>query len=359
VSNGARFEQPILKRALAAGAFLEELPFGAVAGLDAVQWLDVFTAFQRSSSHMLNGSELRAGAPATADLLELCSKSLVTPTNPSQAKNFFQSNFTPVRICSEASGAGFLTGYYEPVIDADVAPSDKFKTPVLAFPDHLGPRGAARLLPRSEIEQLRDYAEPLVWVRDPIEAFMVQVQGSARLRMADGRLMRLVYDGRNGHSYTSIGRILIDEGRVDEKDMSLEGLKRWFRDAGQDIGQLGRDIMWRNASFIFFRLEPAGASGPIGGQGIALQPLVSLAVDRNIWPYGTPVLLSADLSAASSGWEGFCRVLIAQDTGSAIIGPARGDLYVGSGDQAGTIAGRVRHKVEFVVLAPKAQVVTE
>jgi membrane-bound lytic murein transglycosylase A len=141
--------------------------------------------------------------------------------------------------------------------------------------------------------------------------------------------------------------------------MSLEVLKRWFRDAGQDIGQLGRDIMWRNASFIFFRLEPAGASGPIGGQGIALQPLVSLAVDRNIWPYGTPVLLRGDLSTASSGWGTFCRVLIAQDTGSAIIGPARGDLYVGSGDQAGTIAGHVRHKVEFIVLAPKLQAATE
>jgi membrane-bound lytic murein transglycosylase A len=359
VSNGGRFQQPILKRALAAGASFGELTFGTFAGLEAVQWLDVFAAFQRSSSHILNGSELRAGAPTTTDLLELCSKSLVTPTNSSQAKKFFQDNFTPVRICSEASGAGFLTGYYEPVIDADVAPSDKFKAPILAFPDHLGPRGTAHLLPRSEIEKLSDYAEPLVWVRDPIEAFMVQVQGSARLRMADGRLMQLVYDGRNGHPYTSIGRILIDEGCVDEKDMSLQVLKRWFRDAGQDIGQLGRDIMWRNASFIFFRLEPAGASGPIGGQGIPLQPLVSLAVDRNIWPYGTPVLLSGDLSAASSGWEGFCRVLIAQDTGSAIIGPARGDLYVGSGDQAGTIAGRVRHKIEFVVLAPKAQLVTE
>ena len=359
MSNGARFEQPILKRALAAGAFLEELTFDAFAGLDAVQWLDVFAAFQRSSSYIFNGSELRAGAPVTADLLELCSKSLLTPTDASQAKNFFQSNFSLVRVSGEASGAGFLTGYYEPVIDADVAPSDKFKAPVFAFPDNLGPRGSARLLSRSEIEQLRDYAEPLAWVQDPIEAFMVQVQGSARLRMVDGRLMRLVYNGRNGHPYTSIGRILIEEGRVNEKNMSLDVLKRWFRDAGQDIGQPGRDIMWRNASFIFFRLEPADASGPVGGQGIALQPLVSLAVDRNIWPYGTPVLLSGDLSSASSGWEGFCRVLIAQDTGSAIIGPARGDLYVGSGDQAATTAGLVRHKVEFVVLAPKTQAVTE
>lgn len=348
----ATSDHPFLRRARAAGCRPEKMSF-ANLNIDPASWSAALVALQRSSAHMVVGSELRAAVPCDDDLRALCSRAISFSPEAGQAKIFFQDNFTPFKMVDANGGGGFLTGYYEPVVDADDAYSRKFSARLLAWPHHRARRTSDERLPtRSIIEQSMTFATPLVWVRDPIEAFMIQVQGSARLRVRDGRRMRLVYDGRNGLPYTSVGGILIAEGHIDQSNMSLDVLKHWFRNAGQDFGQLGRDTMWRNESFIFFRLEKESASGPIGGQGIALEPLVSLAVDRSIWAYGTPIVISGNLSAGSAEWETFSRVVIAQDTGSAIVGPARGDLYVGAGDEAGSIAGRLRHSVEFIVLPP-------
>lgn len=347
----ARSDHPFLRRALAAGGVCEEATFEKL-DISSSSFLAALTALQRSSAQMFTGAELRAGADCDEDLRAVCYRALTVPLDYDEATNFFKVNFTPFKVSDASSDDGFLTGYYEPVVEAAVEQSTEFAAPILPWPTDLAKCGSALLPSRADIEQSIGRRKPLVWVRDQIEAFMIQVQGSARLRMTDGRRLRLVYDGRNGLPYTSIGRILIAEGHIDDKAMSLDILKRWFRKAGQDIGQAGRDIMWRNQSFVFFRLETDCDQGPIGGQGISLEALMSLAVDRNIWPYGTPVCIGGNLSAASPEWWNFTKLLIAQDTGSAIIGPARGDLYVGSGESAGSIAGRLRHNVEFTVLAP-------
>ena len=199
-------------------------------------------------------------------------------------------------------------------------------------------RDDGRLVPypdRAAIEATG--GEAVAWLADEVEVFFVQVQGSARLRLADGRKARLVYDGRNGQPYTSIGRLLIEAGEIPEqRDVAgaAEGLAARQR---AEPGDKGRAIMQRNASYVFFRLveDVDPALGPIGGAGIALTPLRSIAVDRTIWSYGLPFWIDAALPWESDELSPFRRLMIAHDTGSAIVGPARADIFFGAGEAAG------------------------
>ncbi len=298
------------------------------------------------------------------------------------ARTFFETHFIPVEIVpKDASGErpGFLTGYYEPEFDGALERTGPFQHPLYARPDdlvavdpeqlHPGlPKGAQfarrvgdangteRLEPypdRAAIEDgvLGDKAVPLVYLREPGEAFIVQVQGSTRIRLQDGRMIRVAYAGKNGQPYTAIGKVLVERGAVPLEEMNLERLLGWLRDHREEA----HAVMRMNRSFVFFRFagELAPEDGPIGAAGLPMVPGRSLAVDRTVWPYGTPVWLEGDLPAVN-GEEPLARLLIALDTGSAIVGPARGDFYWGSGQQAGTLAGRTRHRVRFVALKPRA-----
>jgi membrane-bound lytic murein transglycosylase A len=292
-----------------------------------------------------------------------------------RAVAFFTSHFRPYRI---SGGAAFFTGYFEPVVDGSPTRSAEFGAPILSrpadlvtlsadepLPGHDGPLQAAlrasdgSLAPcpdRAAIEAgaLAGQAKPLVWLRDPVEVFIIQVQGSARVRLPNGRRLRLSYAGRNGWPYTSIGRILVEEARIPAPEMSLARLKDWIRQNGQEIGQAGRALMQRNRSYVFFQAENMveGAPGPIGAQGVSLSPLRSLAVDGAIWAYGLPFWIDAELPWHEPTPTSFRRLMIAQDTGSAIVGRKRADIYIGSGDQAGRIAGGFRHHGEMIVLLP-------
>ena len=320
---------------------------------------------------------LRSGVQPTAAMLDLSRRALDLTGEIAEISNFLTSNFQPLEILG-ANGAaeGFVTGYFEPELDGSEVPDQQFAAPVLARPDDLidmretpaqgwdrtfeGARRAAdeSLEPypsRVQIENgvIDDVTRPVVWLRDHVEVFFAQVQGSARVRLPNGTRKRLVYAGRNGRPYTSIGRILIEGGEVPAAEMSLARCKAWLRANGVSQGDRGRKVMQRNDSYVFFRLEDDGpAAGPIGGQGVALTPMHSMAIDRNIWPYGTPIWIASDLSSAGLGSGPTGRLMIAQDTGSAIVGPARGDLFIGSGDRAGEIAGLIRHSARFIVLAP-------
>ena len=185
---------------------------------------------------------------------------------------------------------------------------------------------------------------------------MIHVQGSARVVLDDGSEVRLTYAGRNGSPYTSIGRLLVERGEVPLSEMSLARLKAWVRAAGQKPGQPGRSLMQENQSFIFFDMAPVTdpREGPTGGEGLPLTPLQSIAVDRTIWPYGLPFWIEGTLPWRSEQPERFGRLMIAQDTGSAILGPARADLYFGTGSEAGNRAGGIRHQADFFVLLPRA-----
>jgi membrane-bound lytic murein transglycosylase A len=292
------------------------------------------------------------------------------------AREFFTTHFRPYRV-SAGAGRGFLTGYYEPHVPGSVTRSLDFTSPILAKPADLvtfaageAPQefdpaltGAQRLADgrfrpypdRAEIEDAGN--TPVLWLADPVEVFLIQVQGSARVELTDGRIVRLVYDGRNGQPYTSIGRLLIASGEIAESEMSLARLKFWLRANGLEPGGKACELMRRNRSYVFFRVEENfdPKEGPIGGAGIPLVPLRSMAVDRSMWAYGTPFWIEAALP-----WQGetptpFRRLMIAHDTGSAILGPTRADLFFGGGEAAGARAGAIRHPGDFVVLLPAGE----
>ena len=279
-------------------------------------------------------------------------------------RRFFERWFRPVDI----SPSGFLTGYFEPEVPGSVAPTADFPTPLRARPGGLEMRpdevpkdwpdglvaarrtatGWEALPDRAGIEAggLGEEARPLVHV-DPVDAFMIQVQGSARIRLADGRVLRVGYDGKNGYPYTSIGRVLAIQEGVAPAEMTADRLWAWLK-ANPDKAPA---VMRANRSFVFFKL--AGTEerqGPIGAAGVALEAGRSLAVDHRVWAYGTPIWLEGELPRPEGGATPLRRLTVAQDTGTAIVGEARGDLFVGSGARAGEQAGLVRHPVRWVVL---------
>jgi len=197
------------------------------------------------------------------------------------------------------------------------------------------------------IRRIAARTRPLLWLRDAVDLFVLQVQGSGRVRLPDGSAIRVLYDGKNGRPYTSIGKLLVGEGHLALNDLSLARWTAWLRTHPDHA----RRLMRMNASYIFFRTEPVtdAALGPPGAAGAPLSPGRSLAVDSGLWRYGLPFWLEGKLP----GEPGSGHLVIAADTGSAILGPARGDLYVGTGAAAGVAAGDLHTKPGFVVLLPK------
>jgi membrane-bound lytic murein transglycosylase A len=298
---------------------------------------------------VVDGSSAKGARAPDKALIAACRAALETPeASPSQARRFFEARFEPVAIVPEA-GSGFLTGYFEPEYRGSLQRSATYATPLLALPEGLGD---TPLPDRAAIEDgaLGETARPVVFLADPIEAFLVHVQGSARIRLDDGRVLRLAFAGRNGQPYTSIGRVLSERENIPPTQMDMAGLVAWLR---MHPGE-AREVMRLNRSYIFFRIaqDLKPGEGPVGGAGVPLTPGRSLAIDQRLWSYGLPVWLEGTLPSAEGGEERLRRLTIAQDTGSAIKGPARGDLFFGTGPGAGARAGLVQHPVRFVVLRP-------
>ena len=353
------------------------------AGLSPMAWTDVpgwasddhaaaFAVFQLTCPGVVGGDTvLRPGLPPGRALVAACRAALMTGALAGDAaKAFFETRFRPFAV-TPPNGQGFLTGYFEPEIEGSLVPSDGFPVPVLARPPDLETLAPGEMHPgldpalaaaRRSSEGLAPYPDraaimggalagqglEIAWLRDEVDLFYAQVQGSARLRLPDGTLARLVYAGRNGQPYTSIGRVVVAEGHMTMDAMSLERLQAWLRANPAEA----RRVMRLNRSYIFFAvrhdLDPA--KGPVGAASVPLVPLRSIAVDRTLWPYGTPFVIAADLPDPAGGIRPFAALTIAQDTGSAILGPARADIFFGSGAAAGTRAGLVRHPGRFVVL---------
>lgn len=360
------------------GARLAPIAFSGLAGWGADDHSAALAAFRVSCPPILDGrAALRPAAQASADLVAAC-RAALDPTlddaSPQASRAFFEAQFVPHRVIPPA-GRGFLTGYYEPEVAGARTPSARFATPLRARPAGLvtlaegetrpgvdpslraalpdGVGGFRAVPDRAAIEEgaLDALAPPIVWLEEPGEAFIVHVQGSARIRLQDGTVLRVGYAGRNGRPYTSIGRLLVERGAIARDAMSLERLLGWLR----DNPERARALMRENASYIFFAVldDHDPALGPIGGAGVPLTPHRSLAVDRGLWPYGLPVFLSGPIPDADGRETPLARLMIAQDTGSAILGPARGDYFAGSGPRAGTQAGLIRHAMDFVVLLPR------
>ena len=334
--------------------------------------------FHRCAAAILAGHPpLRPAQTASAELKRVFAAATKLPPDLGleDVRRFLDAQFAPHAV---EPRAGLLTGYYEPVVDGSRRRGPEFSAPILPRPADLvtlaqGSRhpdlpagfAAGRSLPggglapyaeRAILETFAVSADatPIVWLRDWTEVFLIQVQGSARVRLDDGSQIRLVYAGRNGHPYTSIGRLLIEAGEIEEAEMSLKRLKAWIRAHGQEPGDKGRQLMQRNSSYVFFRADAAlDHGGPTGGAGLPLTPLRSIAVDRSRWSYGLPFWITTAVPVPGFGDQPLGRLFLAEDTGSAIVGPARADLFLGSGDEAGRLAGLVRHQAEFTPLLPR------
>jgi membrane-bound lytic murein transglycosylase A len=349
---------------------LESLDFESLAGWSDDDHHAAFCAFERSAQAIAGGQTSPRTAQSAPPELIANARAALCGAAAADARRFFETRFRPFRVVPE-NGRGFLTGYYVPCVPASRVETEAFRWPILARPKDLVTFGAepspvgfpkdisgARRLSdgsfvpyddRAQIEAER--RDPIVWVRDAVEAFLIQVQGSAQVAFPDRSRARLAYDGRNGLPYTSIGKILIEAGEIAESDMSLATLKAWLR---HDSAR-GLDVMRRNRSFVFFELvedfDPE--LGPVAGAGVSLTPLRTIAIDRTLWAYGLPFWIDAELPWVDETPRPFRRLMIAQDTGSAIVGAARADLFFGSGDAAGARAGAIRHSAEFVVLLPR------
>jgi membrane-bound lytic murein transglycosylase A len=291
---------------------------------------------------------------------------------------FFTRHFRPFRIVADAAGDAFFTGYYQPEMPGSLTRSAAFPTPVYALPSDvvvlsraqkagaLEALSAARKTPgglepypdRGAIEDGVLAHAPgvrtLVYLRDNVDLFLAQVQGSARVRLADGRVLRLSFAGRNGQPYTALARVLVQRGVATPAEMTMRRLTDWIRRNGLEKGQPGDDLLRLNRSYVFFEahFDANPNQQPQGGAGAALTPFRSIAIDSHIWPYGLPFFIDVDAPWRSAGLEPFRRVVIAQDTGSAIVGPARADIFFGLGDAVGERASEIRHHGQFYLLLP-------
>ena len=191
----------------------------------------------------------------------------------------------------------------------------------------------------------------ICWLRSATDALFIQIEGSARIRLEDGTLLRINYDAHNGYPYVPVGRVLIDRNLVPREEMSMQRIRDWMQDNPDEA----KDVRRQNRSTVFFRIVGLDDdTEALGAQGIPLSAGRSIAVDKALHVYGTPFFIEADLPPASGpDIARFRRTMIAQDTGSAIVGPARADLYFGAGDAAGQIAGRIRQPGRFAMLVPR------
>lgn len=356
---------------------LTPLAFADLDGWAGDAHAEAFATFRRSALRMADHPPRTRALGIDGTLLaDVSREALTLPPDPGDtaARAFFERRFRPARVEAGADGA-FLTGYFEPDIAGSRVRTPTFAVPLLARPADLtdvsdanrplgwdpscafARRTAQGLVPyfsRAEIETgaLDGQGLELVFVADPVEAFFIHVQGSCRVRLPDGHVLRLTYDGKAGHPYTSIGKALVARGVGTAESMTADMLKAWLR-ANPDAG---RDLMRENKSYIFFKpldgLDPS--LGAVAAAGVQLTPGRSLAVDRTLHTFGTPVWIEGDLPAPPEGaMAPVRRLMVAQDTGSAIVGPARGDVFVGSGISAGEVAGRIRHVPrQFVVFVP-------
>jgi len=351
---------------------LEPVAFTALDGWSDDDHVAALRTFRNSCQPILKRrARAMLGRHFEEALRQVCERlgKLESPADEAAARRFFEENFRPVRIARLGEEVGFLTGYYEPEVEGRRTASGDFNIPIYRQPGgffaklrtaarkllrHRIGRRVAGQLDRAAIEDgaLKGRALELCWLNDPVDAFFIQIQGSARVRLEDGKLLRINYEASNGLPYTPVGRILIDRGIIPREQMSMDAIRTYFAEEPEDA----REIMRMNRSFAFFRevSELAPNSEPAGAQGVNLVRERSIAVDKAIHVYGTPFWIEADLPIASEKPETrLRRVMIAQDTGGAIIGPARADIYFGAGIDAGTVSGRLRHPGKFFILVPK------
>jgi membrane-bound lytic murein transglycosylase A len=359
VTTGAAAEEPLRPevRLQAPAVTYTPMAFADVPGWAEDDHLAALMAFRQSCEHLLLGHERMAGDKASSGIAAAClaAGKIGKPTKAA-AKAFFEEHFVANAV-AHGGPPGLLTGYYEPLIPGSRTPQGAFQTPIYKRPPELAAaeearkseRAAEPFASRAEIDKgaLNGRNLELLYCADPVDVFFMQIQGSGRVKLTDGSIVRVHYDGKNGHPYTSIGRYLIEKGLLAADKMSMGALSRWLK----ADPERGRQVMWQNASYVFFReLKGAEGKGPLGAMNTPLTSGRSLAVDAAYHTLGSPIFVSAP---AAASLDAFRRLMIAQDVGSAIKGPERGDIFFGSGESAGRLAGATKRPGAFIVLLPK------
>src|SRR4051795_9651530 len=356
----------------------EPVAWGAIDGWAADDHAAAFATFLASCRALTASAKgARDTRPVYAPLVEVCRKARAAGALTGDvARKFFEEKFRAVRIAKLEETNGFLTGYYEPIVEGSRTLTDDFKVPLYGRPRdlvHMGRKRKADSFPNSgrvvrriargkyvpyfDRAQIEDGALAtrnleICYLKDANDLLFVQIQGSARIRLTDGSVVRVNYDSHNGHPYTPVGRILIDRGIIAREEMSMDRIRKWMAENPEG----GKELRRQNKSYVFFRTVGLPEHEEArGAQGVPLTAARSIAVDRALHVYGTPFFIGAELPIDSEvSATKFRRLMIAQDTGSAIVGPARADIYFGSGDEAGHIAGRVKNSARFTMLMPRA-----
>lgn len=368
---------------------IQLLSYDGLPGWATDDHLAAFRCFLKSAEAFSDGAgpktrELGVDGAALGHVLAAARKCAVDVQDIATARGFFETHFAPVMFANddepESAHPGLLTAYFEPVLEGSLTPSKAFPIPLLRRPADLvetksitesdrlpndwpeglrfgrqTPQGLVPYFDRSEIEGT-DFSDgalagkglELVWLADRVEAFFIHIQGSASVRLQHGGMVRVSYDGKSGQDYTAIGKVLKDKGLLMPGNITMQTIKAWlFKNPERQL-----EILHQNRSFIFFQEERGLIPdlGPRAAAGVQLTQGRSLAVDRMQHTFHTPVFVSY-----SQDGETNQRLMIAQDTGSAIVGPHRGDFFAGSGNKAGETAGGFAASCRFVVLMPRAQ----
>ena len=330
-------------------------------------------AFQRSAQEIISQGHCfkrdAAYGGQREDWLAVCQSALDTTS----ARDFFESEFRALRVHDQARPEGLYTGYYEPEAQGSLIETSEFQVPIYAKPDDLVTFAADEIassnltygqrvngkpehyFSRNEIEHgaLKNKGLEICWLKSWVDAFFMHIQGNGRIVLPEGKVIRLSYAAKNGHPYTGIGSVLLAMGVGTPQTMSMQLLRNWMADNPSKT----RDLLWSNKSFVFFRtLEIENETlGAIGAGKVNLTPLRSLAVDRSYWQFGTPLFIETnEPPEAVETNKPFNHLMIAQDTGTAIRGIIRGDVFWGWGDKAALNAGHMKSQGSMVALLPHA-----
>jgi membrane-bound lytic murein transglycosylase A len=352
---------------------LEPLPFDSLNGVAGDDLFAALAAFRLQAGEILaHGAGFARPVVfggRREDWLPVCREALKA-TDP---HGFFATSFRAYRVHAKDCPQGLFTGYYEPEAEGSRLPGADYLVPIYRKPPDLlafsadeeqttGLKYGRRInnvpqpyLERKAIEQgaLAGQGLELCWLKSWVEAFFIHIQGSGRVRLPDGKTLRLSYAAKSGLPYTGVGGVLADRGILTRETMSMQTVKAWM---AANPGE-ARDLTWLNKSFVFFReiAVEDETLGAVGAARVNLTPLRSMAVDRSSWMFGTPFWIETSYPPeAGRSPSSLSRLMIAQDTGSAIKGVVRGDFYWGWGEEAALIAGHMKSAGRMTVLLPLA-----
>lgn len=345
------------------------LSWAELKGWEQDQMAEVWPAFLQSCKALQSKAEWQAICQAAEGQ---------EGQDHGQIRGFFQQWFEPYEvISSQGKRSGLITGYYSPVLFGSTIKDSRYRYPVYREPDNLlridlgalypdlanrrlrGRLQGNRVVPffsREDIEKNRQVlsGEEILWVDDPVALFFLHIQGSGRVKLPDERVLSIGYANQNGHPYVAIGKLLVEKGAMKLEEVSLQTIKKWLAENPDGA----EEILNGNPSYVFFRILDEELPGPLGSLNVPLTAGRSIAIDRRQIPLGYPVWLETTLPNKQGQELIFNNLVMAQDTGGAINGAARADLYIGEGLDAEWIAGQMKQAGKLYVLKPKQKIKT-